>query len=138
MDLGSIFLILALFILTALYISRPFFERRSSAVSLGEHELSALMAERDRILNALSDLEFDNSLEKIPAEDYPVRRAQLVQRGAEILRQLDTLQGDALDALSTRLEDALQPDDTHPDDELEALIAARRRKRQEKDRKSVV
>lgn len=134
MDLGSIFLILAIVILTALYISKPLFERRSSAVSQNEHDLSTLLAERDHILNALSELDFDNSLGKIPGEDYPMRREQLVLRGVDILRQLDALQGAATpDAANARLvEDAMQPDASHPDDELEALIAARRRTRQEK------
>ena len=128
MDLGSIFFILALVTLTALYIAKPLFERRSFAVSQTEHDLSTLMAERDHVLNALSELDFDNSLGKIPAEDYPMRREQLVQRGADILRQLDALQGvRTSDAASARVEDAVQPDD-----ELEALIATRRRARQEK------
>ena len=128
MDLGSIFFILALVTLTALYISKPLFERRSFVVSQTEHDFSALMAERDHVLNALSELDFDNSLGKIPAEDYPIRREQLVQRGADILRQLDSLQGIRTpDTASAHVEDSVQPDD-----ELEALIATRRRARQEK------
>jgi len=96
-------------------------------------ELSSLLAERDRILNAISELDFDNTLGKIPADDYPLRREQLVQRGAEVLRQLDEYQGaSAVDSTSARLETALKSGAVNQDDDLEALIATRRRERQEK------
>ena len=89
MDFGSILTLLAILLLTALYIGRPLYEHGATAISPVEHELSALLAERDRILNALSELDFDHTLGKIPENDYPVRRQQLVRRGAEILQQLD-------------------------------------------------
>ncbi len=82
MDIGSLFLILALLILVGLFISKPLFERRAIAVSSlsnrEDHDLSALLAERDRILNALQEMDFDYNLGKIPAEDYPAQRAALV------------------------------------------------------------
>lgn len=136
MDIGSIFLILALFILTSLYIGRPLYDRTATRSTAISSELSALLAERDRVLNALSELDFDHALGKIPAEDYPVRRKELAQRGATILRQLDE-QGGALasdsDSTSKRLQDAtLAAETASPDDDLEALIANRRRERQEK------
>jgi hypothetical protein len=113
MDIGSIFLILALLILVGLFISRPLFERKAIAVSPEEHEFSFLMAERDRILTALQELDFDHTLGKIPEADYPAQRASLLQRGADILRQLDkydhkSSQGDW-------------------ESQIEAAIAARRR-----------
>lgn len=133
MDIGSIFLILALLILTALFIGRPLYDRnvnRSSAIS---SELSALLAERDRVLNALSELDFDNTLGKIPAEDFPLRRKELTQRGATILRQLDEYGGSfTSDASSSRLESTMEANAIAPDDDLESLIASRRRARQEK------
>jgi len=96
-------------------------------------ELSSLLAERDRILNAISELDFDNALDKIPAEDYPLRREHLVLRGADVLRQLDEYQGTATsDSTSERLETALKSGPVKQDDDLETLIAARRRERQEK------
>ncbi len=133
MDIGSIFLILAVILLTGLYIARPFFERRTSIDAHHEHELSMLLAERDRVINALSELDFDHALNKIPEEDYPLRRRQLVQQGAETLRQLDELQGvfASDDTATGQLESALDLP-AHPDDALEARIAARRRAREEK------
>lgn len=92
MDLGSIFLILALFILVALFVGRPLFEHKSTSVSQEEHDISGLLAERDRLINALHELDFDYTLKKIPEEDYPLQRTTLLQRGAEVLRRLDEYQ----------------------------------------------
>lgn len=163
MDIASIFLILALLILVGLFIARPIFERKAvivnSQTDLDDHEFSTLLAERDRILNALQELDFDQTLGKIPEEDYPAQRALLLQQGANVLRQLDTYNqrspaGDA----EARLEAAiagrradtarqssplgLEGDETIPDqgqtslassdDEVEARLAARRRERQGK------
>ena len=154
MDIGSIFLILAMSVLVAWYVSRPLFERRpvsraARAVSQAEHDLSALLAERDRVLQMLSELDFDFTLGKIPEDDYPNQRNLLLQRGAEILSQLDALQPEPEPAPAVdRLEEAItarrarqsQPAAaprqngngvTVPDDDLERQIASRRRARQE-------
>lgn len=154
MDLGSIFLILGLLLLVGLFISRPLFEHSATALSQEEHELSVLLAERERLLDALQELDFDHSLGKIPEAGYPAQRAALLQSGAEVLRQLDTLQAESLDeSLDTRIEAAIASHRKEmlraqavpngqgrrpvrainaPDDELEAVLAARRRGRSEK------
>jgi len=123
MDLGSLFLILALLVLVVLFISRPLLTHRAVVVSEREKELSVLLAERERILDALSELDFDHSMGKIPEEIYPAQRNRLLQRGAEVLRQLDALQPGEGQA------PVLQADTTAPDDELEALIRARKQAR---------
>jgi hypothetical protein len=78
MDLGSVFLILALTILVGLFVSRPFFERQKAIpngkTSSLDHDRSALLAERDRVLNALKELDFDHTLGKIPEDEYPEQR----------------------------------------------------------------
>jgi rubrerythrin len=155
MDLGSLFLILALLVLVGLFISRPLFETQEStldtSVDAYDHERSALMAERDRILNALQELDFDHALAKIPDEDYPGQRSQLLQRGADTLRKLDLMQGDSggeQDDNETRIEAAVAARRAEratiasvrgvsavvaaPDDELEVMLANRRRARQDK------
>lgn len=163
MELGSIFLILALLLLVGLFVSRPFFERsesrRVSVPSQVEHDRSALLAERDRLLNALQELDFDYTMGKIPEEDYPAQRTALVQRGADVLRMLDAkliekhlaeeseahtpskltepeLEGISIPAgmgngrlTTSRVASAAV---AAPDDELEVLLANRRRARQDK------
>ncbi len=150
MDIGSIFLILGLLVLVALFISRPFLENKTKAVTQEEHEVSALLAERDRVISALQELDFDFTLGKIPEADYPIQRAALLQHGAEILRKLDTLQpqSTAANDVEARLEAAIAARRAEvtgprpapnggrtvatPDDDLETMIANRRRERSEK------
>jgi len=115
MDLGAVFLVLAVVTLAGLFVLQPFnaqARRRAGA----SQSISALLAERDRLLSALQELDFDHSLGKIPAEEYPGQRSRLVARTAEVLRQLDAL---APDRLAVRAEKG-------SDEKLEALIARRR------------
>lgn len=155
MDIGSILLILALLVPVALFIARPFYEPRlveeEGLTQREDHDLSGLLAERDRILTALQELEFDHVLGKIPEEDYPAQRAGLVQQGAEVLRRLDQLQvagvnhevvnSDAVDRVEAeiaqrRADTARQPVTPNvgiaADDDIEVALAQRRRQRQEK------
>lgn len=151
MDLGSIFLMLALVILVGLFLGRPFFEPDRAALSAAEeeqaaevdHQRSALLAERDRLLTMLYELDFDYALGKIPQDDYPAQRAAMLQAGAEVLRRLDALTPEAQPAATAeaRLEaeiaarrlNGLRPlaATAVGDEELEQLIAARRRAKQE-------
>jgi hypothetical protein len=150
MDIGSIFLIFGLFILVALFISRPFLSKRVVPLQKKEHELSALLAERDQVINALVELDFDHVLGKIPEEDYPTQRTLLIGRGVKILHDLDSRNSQAPEdaPTTTRLENAIAArrtdsavgkvkgraiQTTHkPDDDIEALLAVRRRNRSEK------
>lgn len=118
MDIGSILLILSLLMLVILFVARPFLEeRRRKEVNRSpeEHELSSLLAEHDRVINALKELEFDNAVGKIPAEIYPEQRKMLLTRGAEVLRKLDELEGKPV---PEAVEEAAE-------ERIEAAIAAR-------------
>jgi hypothetical protein len=154
MDIGSIFLILALLLLVIIFVSRPLLDRNRQISADGEeeHQLSYLLAERDRMLNALQELDFDHALGKIPDEDYPSQRAILLQRGAQVLRSLDEIQAQESDqdleerieaAIAARRADAaaykesipepvLAVAGASPDDELELMLSNRRRARQER------
>src|SRR5215211_7530882 len=91
MQLTAIFFSLAILILVCIYLYAPFMERRARRVTEEEHALSTLMAERDRVINSLQELDFDFKLGKIPEEDYPAQRTSLLQKGADLLRKIDTL-----------------------------------------------
>ncbi len=162
--LGSLLIILALAIIIALFVARPFFNRvfarpagvESQQAEEYQHRRSTLLAERDRVLNALQELEFDNILGKVPDEDFPLQRTDLMQHGAAILRELDQLEPevevtstaeDRLEAaVAARRADAAAARDGMvlvkegrpngnqglPPDKLDDLIAARRRQREEK------
>ncbi|GAB4580245.1 MAG: hypothetical protein Fur0022_29840 [Anaerolineales bacterium] len=153
MDLGSLFLLIALFILVAAFVIRPIIEHHAVEVSEQEQALSTWLARQDRVLDALQELDFDYKLGKIPEADYPAQRTMLLQQGAEILKQLDALQprrhqpADALEAAiaarraqTTALAEnggvvpnGMPPSEGHPsDDKIEMLLAERRRERKTK------
>ncbi len=146
MELGAFFLVLAVGLLVGLYVAQPLLERRGRRMIAEGHETSALMAERDRVVNALQELDFDFKLNKIPAEDYPIQRAELLKKGTEVLKQLDTLTSNSQpvsngkgaadrieSAVAARRADLATAKATvRDDDDAEALIAARRKTRKGK------
>ena len=144
MDIGAIFFTLAVVTLVGMYVGQPYIQRRGRRATQEDHEYSALMAEYDHVVNTLQELDFDNSLGKVPVEDYPKQRADLLAKGAELLRKLDAMapQKSGRDAES-RLEAAVasrraDASASNPvateldDDDLESMIAARRKTRKEK------
>lgn len=137
MDIGSILLILTVLVPVVLFIARPLMERSATEVTAEEHQISALLAERDRILNAIQELDFDHILAKISDEDYHGQRASLMHAGAEVLRQIDEFEGEHVESqVDDRLEAAIAARKTaltrpDPNDELEILIASRRRHQKE-------
>ena len=144
MEILSIFLILTVIVLTGLYLYAPFTMRARRTRAEESQEVSALKAERDRVINSLQELDFDFSLGKIPEGEYPEQRAALLQKGADILRKLDELapvSSSAIDA-EARIEKAtaagradagaMTPALVVSDDDLESMIAARRKEHKSK------
>lgn len=154
MDIGAIFFILALVTLVGMYVGQPYIRRRGRRVTQEDREYSALMAEYDRAVNTLQELDFDNALGKVPVEDYPRQRAELLSKGADLLRKLDSFvlapapnessngTKNAVKDAESRIEAAVasrRADSSAKkavvmldDDDLESMIAARRKIRKEK------
>ena len=142
MQISAVFFTLAVFILVAMYLYAPFMERRARRVTAEEHELSALMAERDRVVNSLQELDFDFKLGKVPEEDYPTQRAGLLQKGADILRKIDSFSPQTASAqdeesrlekaIAARRADASTATAEVSDDDIESMLATRRKSRKEK------
>lgn len=142
MELTAVLFSLAVLILVGVYLYAPFMERRARRVTEEEHELSALMAERDRVINALQELDFDFRLGKIPEEDYPTQRTSLLQKGAEILKKIDSLAPQPVAvpdteerlerAIAARRADAAVARVEVSDDDLESMLSARRKGRSSK------
>ena len=142
MDIGAILILLALLIGVGLYLAAPLMNKRVRRVTQESQEGSTLMAERDRVITALQELDFDFKLGKIPDEDYPAQRAELLQKGADVLKKLDALKAasssghDAEARLekavaARRADSAAEADKPEPisDDEIESMLAARRKAR---------
>jgi hypothetical protein len=137
MQISAILLTLGVVILVGLYLYAPFLERRSRRVTEEEHELSSLLAERDRAINSLQELDFDFKLGKIPEGEYPAQRAELLQKGADILRKIDSFspKPDSAQDTESRLEKAVAArrvsrateQTTLSDDDIESMIISRRK-----------
>jgi len=145
MEIAALLLTLGVIILVGLYLYAPFLERQARRVTQEEHELSALMAERDRVVNSLQELDFDFRLGKIPEGEYPTQRATLLQKGADILRSIDAFSSNVNDtdtvrenqdriekAVAARRADASAKRAELTDDDLESIIASRRKVRKNK------
>ena len=125
MEIGALFVLVALFLLVAAFVLQPLRVRHSYAVSQMEMETSALMAERDRLLDALLELDFDHELGKVPQEIYPEQRSDLLRRAADVMRQLDAHGGDQLEAEIAARKAAVGAA-AEAGDDLEKMIAARK------------
>ena len=136
MELGAILLVLAVVTAVGLFLAQPYLNARPRSMSTEAHEISSLLAERDRVVNALQELDFDHALNKIPAEEYPPQRAALLQKGADVLKQLDELTASGVEvSAEDRMEQAVAarradmsaaPTGPLDDDDVESLIANRR------------
>ena len=130
--------------MTGIYLYAPFTMRARRTRINETHEVSALKAERDRVINSLQELDFDFNLGKIPAGEYPDQRAALLQKGADILRRLDELAPVASSAVNAeaRIEKATAAGRADAstkamvfvdnDDDLESMIVARRKEHKSK------
>ncbi len=111
MPIGSLLLVAALAFFVLLYLSAPFV----SGGGLGEGESrlrSALLAERERILGAILELETDHKMGKVPEEVFQEQRLSMLEKGASVLRQLEKA-----------------PSDISSDDALEDMIAQHKAKK---------
>ncbi len=138
MELGSIFLVLAVIVVVFAYLYAPFTARARRLRNGETHQVSSLKAERDRVINSLQELDFDFNLGKIPEGEYPEQRAALLQKGADILRKLDELAPVSSSALNAeariekataagRADSAATSAVLDSDDDIEAMIAERRK-----------
>ncbi len=141
MQIVSVIFSLGILILVGVFLYAPFLERRARRVTEEEHETSSLLAERERVVNSLQELENDYQLGKVPEEDYPVQRTNLLQKGADILRKLDELEPVKAQndkdarierALAARRKNGSSSEGTLTDDEVESMIASRRKGRKAK------
>jgi hypothetical protein len=140
MDLGAILILLALLIAVGWFLAAPLMRGAHPRPLDESPEISALLAERDRVINALQELDFDFKLGKVPEDGYPAQRTELLQRGATILKELDRLAPQAASGsdVSDRIEQAIAEEPvvatggTLADERIESLLAARRAARRDK------
>lgn len=89
-----------------LYVGYPLFTTHQQAQALSSDARSRQLQERkEQLYAAIKELEFDQDLGKLSAEDYQELRSQLETEALTVIQQLDQLDGrpDA-DALQERIE----------------------------------
>lgn len=93
MSLGAIFLLIAMVVIISLLLFRPFLEPKVQAVAeadlTGNHRQSALLAEKERLLAAIQEMEFDHQAGKIDDETFPAQHLLLMQKAARVMATLD-------------------------------------------------
>jgi len=117
MDLGSFLIMTGLGLLVVAFLARPLVDKRVSGAKADDHQLSALQAERDKVLTMLREIDMDQAMGKIGADDFQVQRAMLMTHGSAVLRELDALGGVPAQGL---------PESDDLDAAIEAAVAARR------------
>jgi rubrerythrin len=136
MDISALFLLFLVVAIVTLFITRPV--RTAQPGGHDDQLKSVLLAERERVLNSLSELDADQQLGKIPEEDYQPQRTLLVERGADVLRRLDGLAAAQPEARKARQAPPLKKGATKAaagvvdDEALEDLLARRRSALREK------
>lgn len=93
MEAGSILFGLAMVILVGAYLAGPLSVPSQRRIGGADGELSTLISERERLLDAILELDADLGLGKLGDESYQQQRRALALQGAQVLRRLDELQG---------------------------------------------
>ena len=117
--LGLATISFVLLLVVVYYIARPWLVPQLAAGGIRAVELRD---QRDRLAASLTDLEMEFSTGKLAVEDYEAQRAEReadLQEAERELGELGAHAGPGAEGPSAGRED--------PDDELERLIAARRR-----------
>ncbi|CAG0933175.1 hypothetical protein TFLX_02952 [Thermoflexales bacterium] len=121
LEIFAILIGLVILAAVAFYVSRPLLESRRMPQSQGVDTLS-LETQRESLYTQIKELDLDHATGKVNEEDYTRIRAELVAQAAGVLRQIDGI------APLATIEPA-QAATRSSDDDVEALIAARRKTR---------
>ncbi|MEX1247539.1 MAG: hypothetical protein WEA61_03590 [Anaerolineales bacterium] len=123
MAFSSLLLFLALLIVVAFFVARPLMEEGEEDDAMDAHA-SHWIAERERILDALAELDADWQMGKVPENIYSSQRQQLLAKGTKALMELDIYaekRGKHMEAQRGK------------GDDIEALIAAYKAKRKRRN-----
>ena len=86
MNLGAIFVGLALVVLVISFVISPFREKTSRKLAPAASNDANPASQREQVILALRDLDFDYQTEKIGEDDYARTRTQLLAEAAEFIQ----------------------------------------------------
>jgi hypothetical protein len=92
MALSSVFILLLIFVITAGILVRPFLEEPGRSAKDLSGDYDSLLAEKERILSAIEELDQAYELKKVSSRDYTFDRDALLHQAAEVFMQLDQLE----------------------------------------------
>jgi len=116
----EIIILLAIVILTAVFITLPFFKKSTEAEDPIERksypieppsliELKKLNSERELLYTALNDIEFDYGLGKLSREDYDELKRDYKAKAVSVLKEIDEI---SKEVHAKGLEDELEKEIT--------------------------
>ena len=117
MELSALFIGIVILAGTVYFVSRPLLQAKRQT-NAGGADASSLEMQREALYTQIKELDMDHATGKVNAEDYAPMRAELVAQAAAVLKQLDGV------AVAPATEPAAAQTD-----EVEAMIAARRKPR---------
>lgn len=123
MTLTSFIIILFIFVMAGLIVMRPFLDKVDGRISRTVGVYDSLLAERERLLSALEDLDLDLELKKISPAEHGQDRNSLLAQAADVLKELDRV--------SKPKSGKKAAAKVQRDDDLEKMIRDRRRELQE-------
>ncbi len=132
METGAILLLAAVLLIVSAVVIRPWMpsikntgRTRQTRPSTNQ-QFSVWLAEKERLLNMIQELDFDHETGKIPDELFNEQRSELVQSAAQILKQLAD-NGYTEPTSSKPINDTTsRPANVREYDDLDELIAKRR------------
>jgi hypothetical protein len=119
MAISSFFIVLFIFIVSAVVIMGPFLDPNKPDKSVSSGKYDALLAERERLYSSIEELDLAQELDKISADDYSQSRSLLLDQAALVLAQIDKIGGKPK-------KQKIKDSSLKYDDELEQMIKIRR------------
>jgi len=104
MSVASIFVLLAVTVGVLTFVAWPLISQSGakreaeSASLIVDPALPGLESEYQGILSTVRDLDFDFQTGKLLPEDYRQQRSQLATQGADLLRKMDMIKANAVEA----------------------------------------
>ena len=92
MEFSSLLIVIFIFILSGVFIMRPFLVEEKKPKRAGSSRTDSLFAEKERLLLAIEDLDLEHELDKISAQEHNRNRDILLAEAADVIKQLDKIQ----------------------------------------------
>ncbi len=110
MSIAGLFLLIMLFASVAIIVLWPLLQAQDKGepgTSVADRPtpsaLAQLQAQHEAILIAVRDLDFDYQTGKLSEDDYLAQRESLMQRGVDILKQIDAQRSDLIERAVQRV-----------------------------------